>query len=395
MPEELVTTEIGEVVEVSEEQQAVLNDEASKIAGAEFIEDDWDFDGPSSKQSQKENQTSDTEQAPIEGNADEDQPLSDGQTSDDQAQVDGEEKDEKAKDNDSLEAESDEDKAKRVENEHKELIAKKLGLQNAPKPEPTTLEEYKEALAQIKQSKSESSREAHRLAEEAKKFNTFLSENGLEIVQAKDGTPKFKNTNDYEEKYLADEDAVKDIVSNLTEDEKALFEDEESLKDAVSLIVKKHDLISHALRPEATAKAEDVLLPEVEVQNIISDMSQVKDSSGEERFPEVNTDLVLDLMSAMYLDPKFEPLHVLANQSKENFRMVMELYYDSVRSHLAPIKAAEADAKAQKELAHNVNKQDASVNTDGTGGKGGAVSSKNVDEALAIALADNAGDSDW
>lgn len=376
MPE--ITDGAGTAIEITEAQQNELNLEAEEIANAGSTNDFFDDPVEDTEPSEEKTNT-DTEQAPTEGNLEEEaQAPDDGQPSDDQTKVQGEDKEEskEEKKEDAEEVvESEEDKAKREAEERKNNFAKMLNLKSQPK-EPETLEDFKVKY-------QESSKEAHRLAEEASSFNKLINELGLKVVLTKDGTPKFANAPEFEAEYQTDEDAVKDIVSSLSDEEKAMIDEDANVNDVVSMIVKKHDLKSHAERPNATAKPEDVLLPDYEVDQILSSLSHEKDGEGDPRLPDIMEKETLDLMERMYVDPKFESLHQFANQNAENFSVTLELLYNSAYRFLAPLKAKQADAEAQKKIKEETKKQDASVSADGAAGKG-----EHVGETKTMSLAE-------
>ena len=375
MPE--ITDGAGNEIQVTDDQQAELNLEAEAIARSGGTSDFFDdpVDGSS-----EENPNTDTEQALSEGNLEDEktQAPDEEQPSDDQTKVQGEdkEKSEEEKKDESEEAvESEEDKAKREAEELKSNFAKMLNLKTQPK-EPETLEDYKVKY-------QESSREAHKLAEEASAFTKLIESKGLKVVLTKDGEPKFANTPEFEANYETDEDTVKDIVNGLTDEEKAMVDEDANVNDVVSMIVKKYDLKSHAERPNATAKPEDVLIPDYEVDQILTSLSHEKDSEGNPRLPDLMEKDTLDLMQMMYIDPKFESLHQWANQNNDNFGITLELLYNSAARYLAPQKAIAADAEAQKKIKEETLKQDASVSTDGAAGKG-----EHVGETKTMSLAE-------
>jgi len=322
--------------------------------------------------------------SPTEAKPAEQQAAEEGQQADDTEKV--EEKAEEAKPEDAdTKAESEKAEAK-PEDETKVLETEARKRLNLLPQEPETVETLQEKY-------KNASREAHRLVELAKAKEKYLADVGVQLIQKDDGSLGLIATDKYTEQ-IDTTDVVKSTIAAMTEDQKLIFDSDESAKQTLETLAKEVTNKVLSKRPPVNATADDVRLPNGEVDAMYNAMAQAK--IGEEPvYPDIADEVMGKIMFDLYSDPTAKPFYVAAHKSKENMQWFLDALHGRAFRAIAPLKAKQADALRQKEIQKQKKMKEASVRSDGSAGSGMVTATKSGPEAEAERIARAGGSNPW
>jgi hypothetical protein len=212
-----------------------------------------------------------------------------------------------------------------------QLIRARMGLKVE---EPETIES-------LRRMRAESSREAHRLIEEAKLRDAVLSENNLKIVKKADGSYGI----------LADDAKIAEnmksvassVLSKLTADERDLVHD-----DVANKLIKETLAAVAVTNPKVRASQDDVLLPDSEVQNVLNTLASDRLPDKSETYQGLTDNDFVSFMQEIYSSPALEPFRVVANRSADNMKEFLKLVHGAVYRGYASVLAKKTDKIEQK-----------------------------------------------
>ena len=267
----------------------------------------------------------------------------------------------------------DGDKGEVKEIDEDALMREALGI---PKAEPETVETLRARY-------ENSSKEAHRLVDEAKAKAAALAEAGVEFTTTAEGKFALKANQKYLDS-LKDED-LPNVYAKLAEDDKGLV-----AEDVAKKIVKMALAEVLPKRPIAKATGEDSVLGEAEVERVFSDMAAEKLSNGQPRFADWGDSKVNSYMREIYDRPNMAGFRSWMNQSADNYKQGLSMLHAEVFRIRAPLLAVKKDADAAKKLEQEKLKKKPATVTSGSGITPDAMRSKGTpsakDSAAAIAL---------
>lgn len=223
-----------------------------------------------------------------------------------------------------------EEKQEKSEPDDDSLIREALGIKSEPDT-PESLKSKYEA----------SSKEAHRLVEEAKAKAEALAEAGVEFVLTKDGKFALKANDKYLDTFK-DTD-LPDVYGKLSEEDQGLV-----TKEVAAKIVKQALAEALPKRPVAKATSNDATISETDIQKVFDSMSGEKMPNGQPRFADINEDSTVKYMRELYDRPAAESFRNWMNQSTDNFREGLSMLHAQVFRVRAPLLAAKKNAEAAK-----------------------------------------------
>lgn len=230
------------------------------------------------------------------------------------------------------------------------LIREALGLKPVEAETPEVLRSKYEA----------SSKEAHRLVEEAKAKALALAEAGVEFTRGADGKFYLKAN----QKYMDDLKDVPDVYGKLSEEDQGLV-----TKEVAAKIVKAAMAEALPKRPVVTAKSDDNVLSDNDVEKAFDDLASQKLGNGQPRFADIKEDSTQKFMRELYDRPESESFRKWMNQSPENFKEGLSMLHASVFRVRAPLLAARKDAEAAKKSKEEELKKKPATVASGTGVK--------------------------
>jgi len=225
-----------------------------------------------------------------------------------------------------------------------------LGLAEA---EPNTADHWKKKY-------EASSKEGREKAAELKALSERLSSLGLKAVQHEKGIDFIAD-----EKYVApkSESLVVGLFDKLTQADKDLAMDDP--KRFATLIVAK--TLEATQRPAPTADSRDIKIPEPVRAQLRKEVAETKskEDGRKNEFPDFEA--LEPYINAIVADPSTpKEFTDFAMRSEDNYRFAMKLLYGRVHQRVAPLIAAQLDAKRQLEAKKAAATQDASLTSEGT-----------------------------
>ena len=215
------------------------------------------------------------------------------------------------------------------------------------------LKKPEESLDDVKKAYAESSREAHRLADERKALEQLLEGSlGLKLIRTKDGF-------DFDVTEKAIERASKELDDNsisqawdkLPAEQRDLLDKEAFIKAAKGIALKEQ-----AKRPVVEPKNVANVIANEDINVVCDQVAKEKLSNGSPRFPEFAEKQVQDVMSKLYSHPENSEFTQWMLQSQSNFRIGVKKLYAEAWRFIAPLKASKTIAESKKKDEQEKNK---------------------------------------
>lgn len=278
------------------------------------------------------------EKATQEKGTEGDQSKSEGKEKEAEA---GEAKDEKSGEEESPTVLSDEDLQREVR--------KVLGLKDT---EPETVERLKLRV-------EGQAREATKMVQQRKLLDEFLAKKGLKIAYSDDLADMVSDGNYSAQKT---DEILPGIINSLTKAEQELSL-EKAEEYAKVIVAKTIEAVSSRLVP--TKEASSVRIPDSVKPMLTLEVAGAKDAEGKEVHPDYDA---LESFVNAYLEDGQVPAGFgdWMNQSEANYKFGKSVAYAKVHQRVAPLIAAQLDAKAQLDEKKKAAKGDASLTDEGT-----------------------------
>jgi len=231
--------------------------------------------------------------------------------------------------------------------------------------------EQEETVEVVKKRYEESSREAHRLAEERKAMEAHLAEIGIEVVKTRKGyqlkaTEKYKNE-------LKDDD-IPDVLKQLNEEERKLVD-----PDIAKKIQKLTLSETLAKRPPVSEQTEPKVISEVEIGQVFRNLTEAK-LGDKPLFPAFSEPDVVDTMRRIYQSPTMSKFAEWMQQDTSNYDVGLRMLYGSAWRVIAPVRAKRAAQEASKKQEIENKGKAGSVTSSGGGVKSNAMNTSGKPE---------------
>ena len=204
--------------------------------------------------------------------------------------------------------------------------------------EPDSMDTLREKL-------SSSSRESRANLDQLTAIKEMLKAKGLDVIVTKGNQLAVAPNAEYYSELPTDQ--LPNTFKDMSQDEKDMLSGIENPEEAVSMIEKKVIAATKAMRPDATASTDDVVISDSDQIRVFDETAGKKLSNGSEMFPDMAKDDIKNEMADLYSDPAYAPLADMMEKSPENFAFGLGLLYNTVNRFAAPQKVIQADAAAQ------------------------------------------------
>lgn len=224
-----------------------------------------------------------------------------------------------------------------------------------------------------------SSEEGKKLAQREARINARLKEMGLKLI---DGDEKADLVADETFVATKTDELIKDISEKLTQSEKDLALDEPN--KFAALIADK--VLKATVRPTPTISARDIKIADTAKKLVRDEVVAAKGVDGKPELPDYEA---LEPYVNNLLDDEQTPqeFREFMERSEANYRYGLKLLYGRVHQRVAPMIAAQLDAKRRLEEKKKSAKEDASITSEGTRTGRSLKTKSESDEAKEIANA--------